>query len=250
MDYHKDITKVSKSGLDQIAKSPLHYWERYLNPNYVEKKTAALTLGGAFHCRILEPAEWGKRYAIAPSCDKRTKEGKEIWSRFQERYSDYEIISRDEDYQIERMSDAIWRHPQASLLLTKLSTVEKVFTHEDMKCKPDGITSLNIVLDLKTTDDASPYAFGRSAAKYRYDVQAALYTDILEANGQTVEGFVFIAVEKTPPYAVAVYVIEDEDIAKGREKYLENLKVWRECKQKNEWPGFGMGKLMLPNYGK
>jgi hypothetical protein len=61
--------------------------------------------------------------------------------------------------------------------------------------------------------------------------------DILEANGQTVEGFVFIAVEKTPPYAVAVYVIEDEDIARGREKYMENLKVWRECKQKNEWPG-------------
>ena len=250
MDYHKDTTKVSKSGLDLINKSPLHYWNRYLNPKSVEKKTAALTVGGAFHCRILEPGEWGKRYAIAPSTDRRTKDGKEIWTRFQENHKDYEIITRDEDYMIERMTDAIWAHNQASLILKKLTITEQVFTHDDLKCKPDGITSLNIVVDLKTTDDASPYAFGRSAAKYRYDVQAALYTDVLEANGHIVEGFVFIAVEKNPPYAVAVYVIEDEDIARGREKYLENLKTWRECKATNKWPGYTMGKLMLPNYGK
>jgi exodeoxyribonuclease VIII len=250
MDYHKDTTKISKSGLDLINKSPLHYWDRYFNPNAQEKKTAALTFGSAVHTKILEPSEFDKKYAIAPTIDRRTKDGKSKWDDFVSAHTNHEIITSDDYALIERINEAVLDHHQSSLLLSKLTTVEEVFTHEDMKCKPDGITSLNIVLDLKTTEDASPYAFGRSALKYRYDVQAAFYTDILEANGLTVEGFVFIAVEKTAPFAVAVYVIEDEDINKGREKYLENLKVWRECKDTGKWPGYGMGKLMLPNYGK
>jgi hypothetical protein len=250
MDYHKDTTKVSKSGLDQIAKSPLHYWDRYLNPNYVEKKTAAMTLGSAVHTRVLEPQEYGKRYVTAPKFDRRTKDGKTNFDAFMADHPNHEIITYDDDVLIERINDAVYKHPQSALILSKLSIVEQVFTHGDLKCRPDGITSLNIVLDLKTTEDASPWAFGKSAHYYRYDVQAALYIDVLEANGQTVEGFVFIAVEKSAPYAVAVYVIEDEDIQKGRDKYKENLKVWQECKQTGVWPGYAMGKLMLPNYGK
>jgi hypothetical protein len=250
MDYHKDITKISKSGLDLINKSPLHYWERYLNPNHVEKKTTALTIGSAVHCRILEPQEFGKRYTVAPDIDRRTTMGKQMWAEFQAQSEGLEIISREDDLMIERINEAVHRHPQAGLLLSKLSIVEQVFTFNDKKCKPDGITSLDIVLDIKTTEDASPYAFGRSAAKYRYDVQAALYTDILEANGIVVEGFVFIAVEKTPPYAVGVYVIEDADIDAGRDKYIKDYLKWKQCMTDNNWPGFEMGKLIMPNYGK
>jgi hypothetical protein len=33
-DYHAHPA-ISKSHLDQVAKSPLHYWARYLDPNRV-----------------------------------------------------------------------------------------------------------------------------------------------------------------------------------------------------------------------
>ena len=248
MEYHKDITKISKSGLDQIAKSPLHYWERYLNPNHVETSTAALEFGSAFHTAILEPIEFEHMYAVAPKVDRRTKDGKQAWAEFELENMGKKIISSD-DYQIiQGMQASILNHHEASILLSAKTHVEQVFTHQDKKCKPDFLTSHNIICDLKTTEDASPWGFGRSAHKYRYDVQAAFYMDILEANGMNVQGFAFIAVEKKPPFAVGVYVIEDEDVQRGREKYQENYATWKECKESGIWKGYGMGKLMLPNY--
>lgn len=253
MEYHKDTEKISKSGLDLIHKSPLHYWEKYLNPMHIEKTTPALILGSAVHCAVLEPQEFGKRYAVAPTADKRTKEGKEIHANFEASVQGMQIISKDDSIVCERIMEAVQRHSEASLLLSKINKVEQVLEFEDMKCKPDGICeSLHLLIDLKTTEDASPTAFGRSALKYRYDVQAAFYSDIYEAvYKHRPEGFIFIAVEKTPPYAVAVYVIEDADIEIGRQKYKADLEIWRECKLKNEWKGFaGLNTLKLPNYGK
>lgn len=260
MEYHKNTEKISKSGLDLVHKSPLHYWERYLNPMHIEKKTPALILGSAVHCAVLEPSEFGKRYAVAPEVDRRTKEGKEIYANFEASIANLdasiqglEVISKADSIVCERIMEAVQSHSEAALLLHKLSAIEKILEWDDCKAKPDGICeSLHLIVDLKTTEDASPVAFGRSALKYRYDVQAAFYCDGYEAvYGHRPEGFIFIAVEKTPPYAVAVYVIEDADIEVGRQKYKADLERWRECRQLNEWKGFtGLNTLKLPNYGK
>jgi len=253
MEYHKNTEKISKSGLDLIHKSPLHYWERYLNPAAQEKKTPALILGSAVHCAVLEPGEFGKRYAIAPEVDRRTKEGKEIMANFEASIEGLEVISKADSVICERIMEAINKHDEASLLMSKITEVEKVIEVEDMKCRPDAIIEpLNLIIDLKTTDDASPRSFGRSALKYRYDVQAAFYIDLYEAHyGCRCEGFIFIAVEKTPPFGVGVYVIEDEDIERGRVKYQADLERWREAKANNKWTGYtGINKLEMPSYGK
>lgn len=253
MEYHKNTEKISKSGLDLIHKSPLHYWERYLNPAAQERKTPALILGNAVHCAVLEPGEFGKRYAIAPEVDRRTKEGKEIMANFEASIDGLEVISKADSAICERIMEAINRHEEASLLMSKITDVEKVIEVEDMKCRPDAIIGpLNLIIDLKTTDDASPKAFGRSALKYRYDVQAAFYIDLYEKHYNCkCEGFIFIAVEKTPPFGVGVYVIEDEDIERGRVKYKADLERWREAKSNNKWSGYtGINKLEMPSYGK
>ena len=76
MQYHTDTSRVSKSGLDLINRAPALYYERYLNPNAApQKESPALIIGSAAHCAVFEPAEFGKRYAVAPHCDRRTKEG-------------------------------------------------------------------------------------------------------------------------------------------------------------------------------
>jgi exodeoxyribonuclease VIII len=254
MEYHKNTEKISKSGLDLIHKSPLHYWDRYLNPAAEERKTPALLLGSAVHCAVLEPSEFGKRYAIAPEVDKRTKEGKEIHASFLEfTEGRYEVISKADSVICERIMEAINKHDEASLLMSKITDVEKIIEVDDLKCRPDAIIGpLNLIIDLKTTDDASPKAFGRSALKYRYDVQAAFYIDLYEKHYNCkCEGFIFIAVEKTAPFGVGVYVIEDEDIEFGRQKYKADLERWREAKANNKWTGYtGINKLEMPNYGK
>jgi exodeoxyribonuclease VIII len=50
---------------------------------------------------------------------------------------------------------------------------------------------------------------------------------------------VFLVVEKKPPYAVAVYVLDPESIALGRAEYRRDLQLYAECKRTGVWPGYG-----------
>jgi exodeoxyribonuclease VIII len=94
------------------------------------------------------------------------------------------------------------------------------------------------VADLKTTEDASPAAFARSVATYRYHVQAAFYLDGLRACDAQIDAFAFVAVEKTPPYLVAVYSADEICLARGREEYRADLLTFAECLRTDCWPGY------------
>jgi hypothetical protein len=82
-DYHTHPA-ISKSHLDQVAKSPLHYWARYLDPNrVVPEPTPAMAIGSAVHTHVLELDQWDARYVSAPDgIDRRTKAGKAEWEAF------------------------------------------------------------------------------------------------------------------------------------------------------------------------
>ena len=55
LEYHLDTTRISKSGLDLIQKSPAHYYYRYLSGQHEERSSKALEIGSAVHAAVLEP---------------------------------------------------------------------------------------------------------------------------------------------------------------------------------------------------
>jgi hypothetical protein len=196
MTYHTDTSRISKSGLDLINRAPAHYYERYLNPKAApQKETHALIIGSAVHCAVLEPEEFGKRYAVGPRVDKRTKAGKEEWEAFLTAAEGLTCLDSETATLCERIMEAVRKFPAAKYLLNQGKAEEPIYwTDEaigvDCKARPDWLTPDNIIVDLKTTDDASPRGFAQSVKKYRYDVQAAFYWDGLEAATQrTCEGF-------------------------------------------------------------
>jgi exodeoxyribonuclease VIII len=245
VNYHRDTTRISKSGLDLINRAPAHYYERYLNPKAIpQKETPALIIGSAVHCAVLEPKEFGKRYAVGPRVDKRTKAGKEEWEQFLQTSAGYIQLDSETATLCERIMEAVRAFP-ASKYFLKEGTAEQTITWTDeaigvdCKARLDWLTPDNIIVDLKTTDDASPRGFAQSVRKYRYDVQAAFYSDGLEqATGRTCEGFFFIAVEKSAPFLCAVYYISADDIQEAREKYQKNLLTYRMCKESGIWNGY------------
>ena len=107
-----------------------------------------------------------------------------------------------------------------------------------------------IMVDLKTTKDADWKAFQKSIANFRYHVQAAYYMDNAKQLGA--DDFIFIAQEKDPPYAVAVYQLEETDIKKGREEYEVNLHQLKQCRKNNSWPGYGnmVMSISLPGWAR
>jgi hypothetical protein len=250
---------LSKSRLDLINKAPSLYKRKYIDGVNEQLETPALVLGKALHCRVFEPAEWGRRYTIAPDIDRRTKEGKERWAEFQQKSEGLTVVTREQDDAIERMNSAVYKHPAAAYLLGLKGTSEIMVNWVDevsgIPCRGifDRLTTSAIIMDLKTTDDASPKGFARSCHKYRYYVQAAFYMDGFErAYNQLCEGFFFIAVEKSEPHLVAVYYLTAEDIQRGRQQYREDIEKFSTCLKFDEWQGYGDGvqELTLFNHGK
>jgi exodeoxyribonuclease VIII len=112
------------------------------------------------------------------------------------------------------------------------------------------------MVDVKSTEDASPFGFGRSAAKYRYPLQDGWYSHVLEsAYGEpVVRAFAFIAVEKTWPFQIGLYYAEPDDVAYAMEEGRRNLDTILECQATGRWPDFvgmaGAQPLQLPPHAR
>lgn len=244
-EYHADPA-ISASHLHAVARSPHHYWSRYLDPNRLPvEPTAAMRLGTLVHCAVLEPDQLQLRYGVVP--DRRSKEGKAAAERMAA--NGIEGVTAGDMMTAQCMADAVHRHPAAAALLAN-GKAEQSFWWDDLptgmrcKCRPDWYNGTTIV-DLKTTTDASPAGFARSVVQYRYHVQANHYLA-----GTFAERFVFIAVEKIYPFAVAVYELDTIAMQHGEALRRADLATIADCRATQEWPGYSdtCQALSLPQW--
>jgi exodeoxyribonuclease VIII len=247
-EYHA-LPSISKSGLDLIRRAPALYDYRRTHPR---QQTPAFRWGTLVHTAILEPETVAERTVVAPEIDRRTKAGKEEWANFQAIAAGKEIVSEDEQIALDEICIAVRKHPGASRALDMIREVESsIFwmDHEtgiDCRCRPDAILTNGLILDVKTTVDASPDSFARSLANYRYHVQAAFYSDGYQAAfGEKPKGFAFLAIEKEPPYLCALYVLDATSLLRGRADYQADLRTYQACMESGEWPGLSPQPVVI-----
>jgi hypothetical protein len=221
-NYHANLA-IGSSTLKKINnKSILHAFSE----DFI--KTPSMVLGSAIHCAILEPERFGVDFAISPVCDKRTKEGKEIFAAFEARSQGKTIISPDQADDVIAMKNAVMSHEIARMMLTGGEAEYSYYsidqkTNIAKKCRPDYIKNGSLI-DLKTTTDASFEGFARQAGNLGYHLQAAYYVDVYnEATGNNVDEFFFVCVENTAPFAVAVYRMDALQLEAGRAAYKKAL---------------------------
>ena len=237
-DYHSG-PGISKSGLDKIAKSPAHYQAYKTQPH---EQTDAMILGSAIHSLVLEPDMFGTEFAVAPEINRRTNDGKAQWSAFQAANADKAILTADQHAQAVAISAAVRKNNAVKKLLSFPGAVEESIFWNELgvlcKCRPDYRREDGIVVDLKSTQDASQDAFMRSIANSRYHVQAAWYLRGVEAMDLPTKAFVFVAIEKEPPYATALHMATDAMLEKGRELMNRDLTLYAECVVSGVWPAY------------
>lgn len=245
--------EISNSFLSLVRKAPA-LAKAYLDGTYRREETPSMRLGTLVHTLVLEPDTFGSRYAVAPECDRRTKAGKEEFERFTAEAAGREIIPREMHEQAAAMAAAIRSHNMARALLVAGDAEVSVFADlNEMACKSriDFVREGGILVDLKTTADASPEAFARSCANFGYHRQAAMYRDIARTAGIAHEDFVFVCVEQKPPYLVACYQLNAEAEEQGRREYRHALDIWRRCVETGEYPGIAnelITSISLPRW--
>lgn len=253
-EYHAS-SAISRSNLMDFQQSPYHYWYNKLSNLKQEKEaTPAMIMGELVHTLTLEPQESQKRFCIAPECDRRTKAGKATYESYLELKGDKISVKYDVMDIAIKMAAQVRLNEIASFLIQDSKIENSIyFTHSitGLQCKvrPDAWKD-GIVSDLKTTDNASFRAFQSSALKYGYFLQAGMIKQGLESIGLSLEQFVFIAVEKEEPYAVALYPLDEESINYGSNLFDKLMIGLHDCQQKNEWPTYENKYLTVPAWAK
>lgn len=236
---------IRRSDLWVINKSPAHF--KYHMEHRNEDESKALIFGRAAHKCILEPDQFYDEFTICPEINRRTKEGRELWQTELDYAKEHGLtmIMDADKFQLNGMREAMLQYPEAVQLLT--GDHEKEFywtddlTREKCKCKVDCLTEYDgkpYIVDYKTTDSCEDGHFERSARKYGYQLQAGMYCEGLFQNTLEEHGFAFVAQEKTPPYAVRVYICDPEWIKRGYDKFRELIGIYHECKQTGNWYGY------------
>lgn len=236
---------VSRSELWRIHDSPQKF--KYFK-EHPQGPTPTLLFGQTFHKLALEPDAFFDEFAVMPLVDRRTREGKCLWNDFMEQSADKTMIPTEMHEQAQAMCEALYAEPFAQKLLDGSREVPFFWvddlTGEECKCRVDCLNthySQPIVVDVKSTMDAATDAFIRDAIKYGYDFQAAMYLEGVSRHIQQKPLFVFIAVEKTPPYAVNILRADELLLRRGYGLFRDYIGIYHDCKQTGNWYGY-LGK--------
>ena len=206
-----------------------------------------MMIGSAVDCLVLEPWEWDDRYASAPNVNKRTNAGKAELALFEMNNAGKIILSPKQIESANIMADRVMQHNGAQRYLSEPGESQmsglQTFGPKSVLCKfrlDWFMRDQCVIVDLKTTRDASPKGFQKSIGEFGYHIQAGFYTKFMRTLGHEIAHWVFICVENTAPYGVAVYRLDDHAVEAGWRVAERFIDVYGQCLKTGVWPAYGI----------
>lgn len=211
-----------------------------------EFTSAAFDTGKAVHAQVLGVGAVGVAYpddVLASNGAASTKAAKE-WAD-QVRADGNIPMKRSELRPIYGMSESVLAHPTARALFELPGHREvSVFSEVDgVPCRarfdaltdetPQGVFGIDLKTSSKTVDADT---FTRTVVDFGYQVQQEFYRDVHRPFGEI--EFVFVCVETTAPYLVAVHRLDITYEDMGRTQAREARKTYKACEQAGRWPGY------------
>jgi exodeoxyribonuclease VIII len=224
-------------------RTPAHY-ASHMAGEVKKETTKAMLLGTLTHLAVLEPDKLDAAFAVRPpGMDYRTKAGKE-WRDAQTA----PVIDQEDADSLHGMRDAVAAHAGAQGALAETRREVALFAQHRTGLWIKGridILGADFVGDVKTTENADPESFARTCVNLNYAAQAGHYTQLARLNGREAKHFTFIAVERTAPFAIAVYRLDERALAWGLKQINDALQLIAECEDRGEWPGYGDSPMTL-----
>ena len=284
-DYRKH-EGISQSSMKELLISPAHFLARYGPQAEPFFPTAAMIQGTAVHARVLEPEIFDNLFydrSKKPK-EKTVAELKEMLDESQIEYpktakkAELELLlwpegkkkdnrtSLDPEIfrQVHGAADALRAHDITGLWFdpgapdyrkfNEVSVFAKNHAGQILKGRFDRLKVEEdrvLILDLKTTQDASFKSFQRSVANLSYDLQAAWYSWLAKQAfpNKRVE-FYFCALEKRAPYGINVFRASEALLMSGERKMAKALDLLAQCQALDYWPSYDpiIHDLALPSW--
>lgn len=267
--YHARRETVSSTGIRKILSSPAAFYEgliqieeEALDPDStVNVGSKHLRIGTLVHECILEPKKFFSKFVLMPEFVGMTKDGrpsnrsaealkkKEDWLKALP--PDVTVCDEETFHQVAGMVKAILDHPDARNIFERdvdgqlssgLAEVSGFYSDPEtgilLRIRPDFMRfDLGIVAEVKTAASAERRKFASKIHEFGYHIQLAMQcSGIKIITGESADLPIFIAVEKKPPYEVAVYTADADMMALGEKMLRQGLRTLAQCLEKNQWP--------------
>lgn len=228
-------THLSHSSFSSFLTSPAHFLEY----KFGERATSTdMDFGTLFDMFLLEPErfeqnylEYSKENRPMPSNAMNKTENKEWLGALKESAKTQgKILVENTDVDYSRNMAAAIRRSQPAMALLNMcdeTQCDLDFTWEGFRWKGRKDKSCSeLTLDLKTTVSAKQRKFKQSIYTYGYHRQAFLYNI---GDGQWNKPYFLLAIEKKPPFALAVHHVTEPLLRVAKHQILKGLEGFREC---------------------
>ena len=239
-EYHAHHA-LGSSDVRKLMVSPLHLKgkeEPAVRPTY-------FTFGSAVHSAYLEPDRFATEYRAKPAEVDGQGPRTKAYREWMDAQPPVEWLKQEDYDKTLKCVESALAHPISNELFKGEMIVEgSLFFKKwgvDCKARPDLVScGLNgvTVLDLKTTTEASHAGFAKSVGNLGYHIQEWFYREALTALGMDVQRFIFLCVEKTPPYACAAYTIRKSHVQQACEPVRKALQSYKTAMETDVWEGY------------
>lgn len=252
-DYGLESLSSTSARLLLAPSTPANY--RWAMDHPDDRRTPAMIFGKAVHAVTLQTGD----LAVFDGASWTSKAGEQFLAEHPDHGDTVPVLARDVPA-AKAMAAALLAHPVARLGLTGGQPEQAMFARDDRygvwrRCKADYLAPATggrlIVTDVKTTDSASPSEFASSAGKYGYHLQADNTAWLARRLGLARHAtMIFAAVEKHPPYLVAVHEIDSTDLRRATALNELAAATFARCLETGTWPGYPerVHRISLPGW--
>jgi hypothetical protein len=277
--YHNVWDALSNSQITRFRRSPAHL-KAYLEEP--QQDSRALTIGRAIHTTILEPDSFDSNFTVAGQCEATKKDGARCTNAGLQLHNalgwlcgthangkgiaydwcDTQFVLPPADLELcKKIRDSVFMHSSAGKLLFGDNGANELSlswrdpeTGVPCKARIDHLNPVmegGAIVDIKSARDASEDAFMRAIFEHGYHRAAAHYLAGCAEVAIPAAHWMFVAVEKEPPYAVGVYRLTEGAIDAGRDQVRKMMPRYADCRARNVWPAYAdrVVDIAIPDYG-
>jgi hypothetical protein len=237
---------LSSTGIKHLLRSPAHY--KHSLTHRVEKQ--AFDVGHAAHAKILGVGMGVIAYPdehLTPSGNVSTKATTVAWAS-EQRAAGLVPVAPDQIRAADAMAESVLAHPEArplfedgnpeaSLIWDDPETGVRCRGRADYLQERNG-HSRGVAVDLKTTRNADPREFARTAVNFGYGEQAVHYSNGLEVLAGDPPPFLHVLVESEAPHLVSVVELDAVFQFIAAQRVRRAIDTYAQCVATDTWPGF------------
>lgn len=262
-DYHANTSHISATQIKK-AKESLKHFDWYVRGKLAQEKKSHFDFGNAFELALLDPKGYLNSVAVLPDQQwvdeiktineesknpRNTNYYKDRVKKFHEENAGKYVISDAGEQSFDTIEEMLSSCLQDSTIQALVKNTEyqlSLFwtdpeTGLKLKTRPDICKrKKNVIVNLKTTTDGSPKAFGKTMVDYDYPLQACIEMMGCTESGlmDRIDNYFWLVVEKVPPFNATIYEFADSDIKVCMDSTKYHLNKIAKGREQNSFPGY------------